>query len=164
MGATNMPPSFMQPHGWVNTGTAGGSGIQKVVGALLLRQATSPRRPGKCLRIWELPGDRGQWGQEARTAPRSPTLGLNTGVRHALGCQEKKSPDQRPPERIRHALERGPSRWRPASGRRRDGVTGICPPARKGSALWLLLGKSRGVHGSHRPPPYDPLCNQWRLL
>lgn len=33
-GATNMPPSFMQPHGWVNTGTAGGSGIEKVVGAL----------------------------------------------------------------------------------------------------------------------------------
>lgn len=25
---------LLQPHGWVNTGTAGGSGIEKVVGAL----------------------------------------------------------------------------------------------------------------------------------
>lgn len=34
--------------------SAGGSGQQEVVGALLLRQATSPHGPGKCLRIWEI--------------------------------------------------------------------------------------------------------------
>ncbi len=87
-------------------------------------------------------------------APQNPELGglEKYGLRHALGCQEKKSPDQRPPERIRPVLKRGPSRWRPSPGRRRDGVTGSCPPAQKGLPfrLLLMLEKSRGVHGSHR--------------
>ena len=78
-------------------------------------------------------------------APQNPELGglEKYGLRHALGCQEKKSPDQRPPERIRPVLERGPSRWRPFPGRRRDGAGAI----RQSQPLeWVLTRLHRPTH------------------